>query len=141
MKKNEFLAQLKKALENELDAERVKTHTDYYEDYIQSELNIGKSEEEILEQLGDPWAIAKTILISEKMEGQEYRKSYETVSERQNEEHTPVESKWKGWLAILVLILAVILVLSIVFGVLALAIRFAVPIMLVLLVIKLISKK
>ena len=71
MKKSEFLSQLKKALESELDSKAVKENIDYYEDYIQSEIEKGRSEEETIEQLGDPWAIAKTILLSAKMGGQD----------------------------------------------------------------------
>ena len=42
MKKSEFLSQLKKALESELDSKAVKENIDYYEDYIQSEIEKGR---------------------------------------------------------------------------------------------------
>lgn len=147
MKKSEFLSQLKKALENELDSKAVKENVDYYEDYIRSEIEKGKSEEETIAQLGDPWAIAKTILLSTKMGGQDYRDRYESPAKQDDDKEAPSmrDLKWKGILAILVLVVIIILVISMVFGILAivvrLAVRFAVPILIILVVAKLLSKK
>ncbi len=147
MKKSEFLSQLRKALENELDARAVKENVDYYEDYIRSEMESGKSEEETIAQLGDPWAIAKTILLSEKMGGQDSGRSYESPAKQDDESDVPSmrDLKWKGILAIIILVIVVVLVLSMVFGILAivarLAVRFAVPILVILLLAKWLSKK
>lgn len=147
MKKSEFLSQLKKALESELDSKAVKENIDYYEDYIQSEIEKGRSEEETIEQLGDPWAIAKTILLSAKMGGQDYSSGYESPAKQDDEKEAPSmrDLKWKGILAVVVLAIVVILILSMVFGILALvirlAIRFAVPILIILVLVKLFSKK
>lgn len=147
MKKSEFLAQLKKALEQDLDAQKIKEHVEYYDNYIRSEIERGQTEEAVMQQLGDPWAIAKTILLSEKMGGQDYCDGAESKRDSEKSEQTQVKvvSKWKIWLFIAIVIIVLIALLSAAFGLLAivvrLAIKFAVPIMIVLLVIKLFSKK
>ena len=147
MKKSEFLAQLRKALENELDAQSVKENLEYYEDYIQSEVAKGQSEEDVLEHLGDPWAIAKTILLSKQIGGQESHQGAESEREQRKENQVQNISvaNWKVWLIIAVVIVVLLSVISAVFGILAvfvrLAIRYAVPILLVILIIKLFKKK
>ena len=37
-------------------------HIRYYEDYIQSQVRGGRSEQEVLQELGDPHLIAKTLI-------------------------------------------------------------------------------
>ena len=69
MRSSDFLLQLKKALENELSAAQVQDNVEYYKNYIKEEMKSGKSEQEVMDMLGDPWAIAKTILLEEKMSG------------------------------------------------------------------------
>ena len=69
MRSSDFLLQLKKALENELSVAQVQDNVEYYKNYIKEEMKSGKSEQEVMDMLGDPWAIAKTILLEEKMSG------------------------------------------------------------------------
>ena len=61
MRSSDFLLQLKKALENELSVAQVQDNVEYYKNYIKEEMKSGKSEQEVMDMLGDPWAIAKTI--------------------------------------------------------------------------------
>lgn len=144
MRKNEFLSQLQKALENELDSQKVREHVAFYDNYIQSEIKKGVSEEEVLDQLGDPWAITKTILLSEKMNEQESESEQVVRNEQENTNETG-KYNWKMLGVIIALILIVFLVLSVVFGVIAivirLAIRFAVPLLVIALVWKFFFKK
>ncbi len=57
----EFLQELRKALENDLDERDVRENVQYYREYIAAEKRKGIPEEKILEELGDPWAIARNI--------------------------------------------------------------------------------
>lgn len=57
----EFLQELRKALENDLDERSVRENVQYYREYIAAEKRKGIPEEKILEELGDPWAIARNI--------------------------------------------------------------------------------
>ncbi len=61
MTETEFLQELRKALENDLDEQGVRENVQYYREYIEAEKRKGISEEKILEELGDPWAIARNI--------------------------------------------------------------------------------
>lgn len=62
MTKREFLEQLQKMLSRELDAAAVSDNVRYYSDYIDGAVRGGKSEEQVLAELGDPRMIARTIL-------------------------------------------------------------------------------
>jgi len=147
MKKSEFLAQLRSALENNMDAQRVKENVDYYEDYIRSEVAKGESEENVLAHLGDPWAIAKTILMSEKMNGQEYtyRTDVKKEEKRTTENKVTRVAQWKVWLIIAIVIIVLLSLASMALGLISMvvsfAIRYAVPIAVIVLVITLFKKK
>lgn len=67
MNKNEFLDTLRKSLEGEVDNAIIEKNIRYYSEYISS--GKGKSEEEIIEEIGDPRLIAKTIIETEKISG------------------------------------------------------------------------
>lgn len=70
MNRNDFLTTLMNALENELPPQEIKNNIEYYNHYFDTELQEGKSEEEILSTLGDPRLIAHTILDTYKMSHQ-----------------------------------------------------------------------
>lgn len=62
MTKNEFMIKLQEALENDLDASAVRDNVNYYSNYIDDEIRKGRSEEEVLDELGDPWVIAQSVI-------------------------------------------------------------------------------
>ena len=64
MNRHEFLKQLEGALEAEMSPAKVKGHVEYYRSYIAEELKNGKSEKEVMDLLGDPWVIARSIIDS-----------------------------------------------------------------------------
>lgn len=147
MKRREFLSQLKSALENKLSAEEIKKNINYYEDYIEEEVRKGQAEEDVIAALGDPWALAKTILISAEMGGQEYYSYSEEVSNEYQENSAgntklyQTNSWWKTALVVFVILAVVLGILSVAFGVIALFIRFAFPILVIVLLVRLIRKK
>ena len=61
MNKQEFIEQLRRNLASINDYVFVNDTIAYYENYIESEVRMGKSEEEVMQQLGDPRLIAKSI--------------------------------------------------------------------------------
>ncbi len=65
MSKREFLEQLRQALDGEVDPITIDQNISYYDGYISGDLS--KSEENILESLGDPRLIAKTIIETERI--------------------------------------------------------------------------
>lgn len=78
MSKKEFLNTLRQTLEREIEPEIIEQHIRYYDDYISNSPD--KSEKEILEELGDPRLIAKTIIDSEKMAAQRDQNAYGSYS-------------------------------------------------------------
>ncbi|MDO4345684.1 MAG: DUF1700 domain-containing protein [Eubacteriales bacterium] len=150
MTKREFLDTLQAQLQGELPAAEIDGHLHYYEEYISESVRAGKSESQVLEELGSPVFIAKTLLdTAEAAEtgGREYgyrSESYgseteETAESRGNFErhiHTwnisPFVAKW---VIPIVAVVIIFLLLSLLGSVVALAARFFVPILLVVLVI------
>lgn len=70
MGRQEFIDRLRAALNGRLPSALVADHVNYYEDYIQSQIRRGQSEEEVLGALGDPRLIARTIIETNAVEEQ-----------------------------------------------------------------------
>lgn len=64
MRKTEFLKELKETLEGEVSASIIQNNLSYYDQYISHEAAKGRSEEEVIEEIGSPRLIAKTIIDS-----------------------------------------------------------------------------
>lgn len=62
MNKREFLQKLGEYMSYELPRRYVEKNLKYYSDYIDSEIQNGKTQKEIFEDLGDPQLIAKSII-------------------------------------------------------------------------------
>ena len=62
MNREEFLRGLENALSGNVPPSVVRDNLRYYDDYIRSEHQKGRSESDIMEELGDPRLIARTIL-------------------------------------------------------------------------------
>ena len=69
MTKQEFLEKLRLALNGKVPGNVVTENLQYYEDYINTEVRKGKSEEEVLSSLGDPRLIARTIITTSGSKG------------------------------------------------------------------------
>lgn len=62
MNKQEFLDRLRVALNGRVASGLVTENLNYYENYINTEIRKGRSEEEVLDSLGDPRLLAKTLV-------------------------------------------------------------------------------
>ena len=62
MRKEEFLEKLRARLSQTMSVQEVTAQVYYYENYIQEQMRNGRSEEEVLAELGDPLLIAKTLM-------------------------------------------------------------------------------
>lgn len=151
MKRREFLAQLKCALENDMSAQAVRENVDYYNQYIEDEMKNGKTEQEVIDMLGDPWAIAKTILMSVGMGGQEYSSDTADVQEKEDTQNDyqgnpnihvfGLDSWWKKAALLAVVIAVIFIILSIVFGIISFIAPIAVPVLVIVLVIRMFKKR
>lgn len=69
MNRDEFLRQFREALEGKVSEQVISENAAYYRNYINSQINSGKDESEVLEALGDPRLLAKTIEESSRFKG------------------------------------------------------------------------
>lgn len=61
MNKMEFVEQMRRSLSSIDDYSYVNDTVAYYENYIESQMRMGKSEQQVMQELGDPRLIAKSI--------------------------------------------------------------------------------
>lgn len=64
MRKAEFLKELEDALTGEVSAAVMRENLNYYSQYISSECLKGRSEEEVIREIGSPRLTARTIIDS-----------------------------------------------------------------------------
>ena len=65
MTREEFITQLRLTLQGKVSSEKVQENISYYNEYINGEIQKGKSEAEVLHLLGDPALLAKTIIAAD----------------------------------------------------------------------------
>ena len=142
MSKEEFLQELADALAGDVPESVIRDNISYYGSYLSQEMAKGRSVDEIVMEIGEPFIVAKTIIehceASGKCAGDDGYESYKET-EPQNpfpNMHYIDLNKWY-WklLAIAVLFLFVTIVFRIVGGIFALLFRFAGPILMIWLLI------
>ncbi|MDE6518033.1 MAG: DUF1700 domain-containing protein, partial [Acetatifactor sp.] len=65
MNKQEFVDRLRVSLSGRISPALVEENAHYYEDYINTQIRLGESETNVLEGLGDPRLIARSIVAAE----------------------------------------------------------------------------
>ena len=119
--------------------------------YISEELQKGKTEEEVLQMLGDPWILAKTIIAAsdgtdEEIVYESGHKSYYSEPEqedsyvRQNVHVFGIDKWWKKLLLILFIVMIVVLVVAIVSGIVSFLAPVLIPLLIVMIIIRLIGR-
>lgn len=83
MSKAEFLDILREQLDGEIPSGEIYSNIRYYEQYIEREIQSGKTEEEVMDMLGDPRLIAKTLIDADEVSPQ--GSFYEDVSYTQED--------------------------------------------------------
>ena len=147
MSKKEFLATLQEALAGQIPESEIENQLDYYKSYI----NDGDSEKQVLEELGDPRLIARTIITSyEASKGpmagyytnQERTEYSNSNRAREQFDQTGQEDMQLTWyeklLWCIVTIAMVIIVFSILFFVLRVTLWIAVPFLIIMVIFMLI---
>ncbi len=151
MNKYEFITNLQRHLTGKVSSEKLQELTAYYNDYIDSQIRKGRTEEEVLRELGDPRLLAKSIV-----ETEGGREGGGIKSKTVYEEGGQEEEKWNGRsfrvnriVFRVVLLLVLFGILYIVFGVIGLALniflRFVlpvlIPVMIIYLLVRLFSRR
>ena len=143
MTKREFLDKLKKALANDLSGNVIRDNVDYYNDYITEEVRKGRKESEVIEELGDPWAIAKNIITSEEIKGntgetydsyeperqrsQTYEQGYDEESGHRGVHVFELDTWWKKLVLLLGIIGVIVLVVAVIGGIISILAPIFVP--------------
>lgn len=70
MRKTEFLQELREALQGEVSAAVIQENVRYYDTYISQETASGRREEDVIEEIGSPRLIARTIIDSNEAAGE-----------------------------------------------------------------------
>lgn len=127
MTANEFLEGLRKALGNDLGGPVIQENVEYYRGYIREEVEHGRSEEEVVAELGDPWVIAQTIIDSVEEGGYQTEEGYvpeSSSSRRSSEEGARVytfgfDTWWKKLLLILGIVGIIMVVVTVIGGIIS----------------------
>ena len=80
--KRRILEKLRARLSQTMSQQEVTAQIRYYENYIQEQMQNGRSEEEVLTELGDPLLIAKTLMDVQETQ-EEYSRPETNVYEEQ----------------------------------------------------------
>jgi len=142
MNKEEFLEKMKKALDGQVSDIIITDNIDYYRNYIKSEMTNGKSEIEVLEMLGDPRLLAKTVIELQGIDNNgninnsENNKYYDDNDGDYNQEdedlrkgnYNSKQHSFLGFKGCLISILVLLIVFAILRFLLSTAIYFAIPI-------------
>lgn len=149
MTKYEFLEKMRHALANDLNGSVIQDNINYYDGYISDEVRKGRSEAAVIEELGDPWAIARTIIESVEntsggQEGYTYDPAQQGYGNGQQKQNSSirvigVDSWWKKLLVILGVLGIVMLVVAVIGGIFSLLAPIIVPILIIMLIVRLIG--
>lgn len=148
MNKQEFIDRLRAALNGKIPASQVDENIDYYNDYINVEIRKGRTEEDVMESLGDPRLIARTIIQTNgtsstayggngaayhesAYQGNNYRDTRGEYQTSYGDSQKSFKKKFSipTWLIAIIAILIIFFIISIIFSVLS----FLAPVIIVIL--------
>ncbi len=126
MNKLQFVEQMRRSLSSIDDYTYVNDTVAYYENYIESQMRMGKSEQQVMQELGDPRLIAKSIMASHVAEDDtQDNNAYQNHEKRFTEQSSPTIFNFNGkiihmpaWLLKIVSVLAAIVIMFLLFTVL-----------------------
>lgn len=114
MNRYEFIQELKAELSGNVPAKVIAENEAFYQKYIEDEVRNGRSEAEVLEELGSPRLIANTIIETTAPEEESYTE-YTDYSENEEQSANPLKLfQFSGWWLLLIPLLVIILVISLV---------------------------
>ncbi len=154
MTRQEFISELRIALQGQVDPATIRDNVDYYETYIMQESRKGRTEEEVLAELGNPRLIAKTIISTEETKSTKSdtrRSNYNDYEERQEKpkfgfningkNYGGVRGKIMAITAIIAVVVVILGIIALFVGAISLLAPFIVPILIILLAVRLISRR
>lgn len=141
MRQEEFLRSFQEALAGKVSDTIIQENVNYYRNYISNEMRNGKTEDMVLQSLGDPRLLAKTIEESHKFANGDEGYTSDNggwgfqgnrAGQKTQNQNTDVKKtvKIQGWLTLAIVVVVLIAVVSLVFSVLS----FFAPVILVVVV-------
>ena len=154
MNRIEFIEKLQRTLAGGLNSSRVADNVRYYQEYIDTEIRKGKSEEEVLAGLGDPRLLAKSIIEANKHAGTS-EGTNRTYDEEMKEDDSPYGGptyreeenygetsgsgrvfRVPGWLILLIVTVVVILAIGVAFSLISVLAPILIPILIIILLVR-----
>lgn len=153
MTKSEFLEKLKAALGNDLSGAIIQENVNYYNGYISEETGKGRMEAEVIAELGDPWALARTIIDAAEGRdaadgsyhndyGYEPEQNYEGQYRNRGRVYSfGFHSWWQRLLLILAVVGIIVVVVSVISGLVSLLAPVIIPLLIVMIIIRAIGRR
>ena len=137
MDRTEFIDRLQRALAGGVNSSRVAENVQYYREYIDVEIRKGRSEEEVLQSLGDPRLLAKSIIEANKRAGisEGTNRTYDEETERYGENKGQGVMRVPGWLILLIAGVIFLLIIGVAFSIISFLAPIIIPVLIVVLVI------
>lgn len=140
MDRVEFTDKLQHALAGGMNSAGVAENVRYYQEYIDVEIRKGRSEKEVLESLGDPRLLAKSIIEANKRagmnEGTNRNYDEETSDHAYGDQDRSIQAvRMPGWLIILILVVVGLLIIGVAFSIISVLAPVIIPVLIVLLVV------
>ena len=131
MNTGEFLSRLEDALRGKVANQVIEANLQYYRDYITGEIRKGRTEEQVMDDLGDPRLIARTIIETQGGSGagagsgssSAFGYSYSQQAERSSYRSETKVRRIQPWKVYLILILIIVVIFVIIGTVFSLAFR------------------
>lgn len=149
MTKSEFLEKLRAALGNDLTGAIIQENVNYYDQYIRDEVGRGRSETEVIDELGDPWVLAQTIIDTAAGGKQQSASTYDAQQGNYDGDGNRTGtgrrvhsvSGWKVVLVILGIIGILAVIVTVVGGVISFLAPVLVPVLIIAIIVRGLSKK
>lgn len=146
MNKEEFITRLQHSLAGGLSASQVAEHVRYYREYIDSEIHKGRTEAEVLAQLGEPRLLARSIIEASKAgggNGASRQYDEEVAGDVQDAGYDRTGRVRRvmlpGWLMMLIVVVFALIVIGLVSSLLYIFAPVIMAVLIVLLVVKVIQ--
>ncbi|MCH5250959.1 MAG: DUF1700 domain-containing protein [Lachnospiraceae bacterium] len=144
MDKKEFIEKLQRSLASGLNSAQVADNIRYYQDYIESEILKGKSEEEVISNLGDPRLLAKSIIEANKHSGDNFGSNREFDDEVKDKSGSNKSGRilshilmMPAWLTVLIVVVILIIGIGIITSLISIFAPVIIAVLVVLLIVNL----
>lgn len=108
MNRKAFVGELQEALEHKMSKSEIDSQVKYYTDYIKEQVRLGRSEQDVIQELGDPWVLAKNLSGASSDSYVEDERDYGNVNvggTTQGHKVYATNNKWVGYGILLVVIM------------------------------------